>query len=227
MHPQHPFKILRRFMKGHPALKDASTQKGFAHLVGCSTSLIQAVEQRIKITEKLAVRVQAVTGVLIPWLSEMQDPDKPIPAAGGGTLTHEMVLGIIKQAIGQHSGPEGQKSAPMDFPSVLKGRAPLMASFVSGVFSSIRRAPYAVPWGQDQSVSWERRQAVTMARFVEDELFEAFSRGDYTLWDEISKVLSRYRPAVDPESGMPQSGCPSRDLGDQGGGDAEIGPYLE
>ena len=198
MHPQHPFKILRRFLKGHRDLVWASTQAGFARLVGCSPGLVRAVEQRIKITPKLAMKVQSATGVSIPWLSEMQDPEKPIPTTTGKTLTHEMVIQISSQA----------KLHP-----VLTGRTGLMASFISVASATADRDP-AMPMA--------RRMAVAMARFVEDALFETLNRGDTSLMDAITKLLSQDPPAVGPGSIVPTTATSAAHP--QGGRYSESGP---
>jgi len=225
---QHPFKILRRFLKGHPDLAEASTQNGFAKLVGCSPALIQAVEQRSKISTKLALKVQAATGVAIPWLAQMRDPREPIPAEGGGSLTHELVLASIGQARERHSVQVEQRPAVPELHPILKGRTSLMAAFVSGVSAEIG-VDFKPSWGkelsdepaQDADVSWNRRKAGSMAKWVEDELFEAISRNDYSLWDEISKALSRHRPAINLGSEMPHPMPPFADPGNEGVGDAE------
>jgi len=103
-----------------------------------------------------------------------------------------------------------------------------MAAFVSGVSAEIG-VDFKPSWGkelsdepaQDADVSWNRRKARSMAGWVEDELFEAFNRNDYSLWDEISKVLARHRPAINLGSEMPQPMPPFTDPGNEGVGDAE------
>jgi len=166
-------------MNGNIAPAWASTQAGFARLVGCSPGLVRAVEQRIKITPKLAMKVQSATGVSIPWLSEMQDPEKPIPTTTGKALTHEMVIQISNQA---------------QLHPVLTGRTGLMASFIS-VASAVT--------DRDPSMPMARRMAVAMAKFVEDALFETLNRGDTSLMDAITKLLSQDSLAAEPDSIAP------------------------
>lgn len=100
IHPQHPLKILRRFLKGHPELREAATQEGFAKLVGCSRSLVRAVEQgQTRMTMKFARKVQAMTGVSLVWLAAKQDPGHPIPGGDGEPITHSGILDRIEAQI--------------------------------------------------------------------------------------------------------------------------------
>lgn len=178
MPQQHPFKILRRFLKGHPELKQASTQKGFAELVDCSQSLIRAVEQgQTKITPRLAKKIQAVTGVSIPWLSAMRRPDQAIPAASGGALTHEAIIAKFSEEIERN---------------LLDAEQSLMIGPIPPADS-----PEA---SKDPSVSMKRRMASTMAKLVEEALFESLSRGDQRMMNEITRALSREFPAEETDS---------------------------
>lgn len=173
VHPQHPFKILRKFMRGHLNLKEASTQQGFARLVGCSKSLVRAVEQgQTKITPKLAKKVQAATGVSILWLSKMQDPEKLIPAASEGTLTHQAVITRIKKETERY-----MQEAERDLLDVSK------------IAANSSEPAY------DPSPSIKRRMASSMANLVEEALFESLSRGETRLIDEITRILARDLPA--------------------------------
>jgi len=183
VHPQHPFKILRRFMKGHPDLNQASTQLGFAQLVDCSLGLIRAVELGTKITPKLAKKVQAATGVSIPWLSKKQDPEEKIPAASGGTLTHEAVLARIGQERERYI-----QEAERDLLTVAK-----------------IKANSAEP-SKDPSTSMRRRMASAMARLVEEALFESLNRGETRLMDDITRILARDLPAEEADSGTSGDG---------------------
>ncbi|MGL5017509.1 MAG: helix-turn-helix domain-containing protein [Luteolibacter sp.] len=179
VHLQHPFKILRRFMKGHPDLKQASTQKGFAELVDCSQSLIRAVEQgQTHLTPKLEKKIQAATGVSIAWLSTQHLPDQPIPAASGGALTHEAVITRIKDHIERY-----QQQAERSLMAVSKTTADSSST------------------AMDPSSSIKRRMAASIGKLVEEALFESLSRGENRLMDEITRALSRDLPAEKTNSG--------------------------
>lgn len=167
-------------MKGHPDLIQASTQLGFAGLVDCSLGLIRTVELGTKITPKLAKKVQAVTGVSIPWLSKKHDPGQPIPAASGGILTHESVIARMRQ--------ESERYLQEAERDLLIG---------SNVAADSNEA------AKDPSTSIKRRMASLMARLVEEALFESLSRGDTRLMDEITRVLARDLPAEKPELETP------------------------
>jgi transcriptional regulator with XRE-family HTH domain len=178
--PQHPFKILRKFLKGHPDLRQASTQAGFAELVGCSRSLIRAVEQgQAKITTKLAKQVQTVTGVSISWLSTPQAPDEPIPAAAGGELKHEAVIAMVAKEI-ERNLRDAERNLLLD-PEAKEG-------------------VHAQDAGSQQT-TW-RRIAAAMGRLVEEAIFEGFTRGEDRLAGEITKTLAKTRPGASHDSGQ-------------------------
>ena len=178
--PQHPFKILRKFLKEHPDLRQASTQAGFAEFVGCSRSLVRAVEQgQTKITTRLAKRIQAATGVPIAWLSTPQAPDQPIPAAAGGELKHETVIAMVAAEI-ERNLREAERNLLLD--------------------------PEAGEGDQDhdagsQQATW-RRIAAAMGRLVEEAIFEGFTRGDDRLAGEITKTLAKTLPSGGIDSGQ-------------------------
>ena len=181
MHQQHPFKILRQFLKGHPDLKQGSTQKGFAAMADCSPSLIRAVEQgQIKITPKLAKKIHACTGVSIPWLSTMHRPDQAIPAASGGVLTHESIIAKLKE--------EMERNLQMAEQSLMIGPIPATDS------------PEAA---KDPSTLMKRRMASTVAKLVEEALFESLNRGDQRMINEINRVLARSFPPDETNSDTP------------------------
>jgi transcriptional regulator with XRE-family HTH domain len=166
--PQHPFKILRKFLKGHPDLRQASTQQGFAALVDCSRSLIRLVEQeQTKITEKLAKKVQAATGVPLSWLATKHDPELPVPGEDGTPLTHEAVISRIKREISQN----------LEEASV---------NLLVGSKAVIERSNSA----KDPSDAIRRRMASTMAKVVEEALYLSFDRGDTRLMEEITRLLA-------------------------------------
>jgi len=165
-------------MKGHPNLKHASTQQEFAKLVGCSQSLVRAVEQEhTKITPRLAKKVQAATGVSISWLSTLHLPDKPIPAVGGGTLTHEVVIAAIQKEL--------ERNLQKVERSLMIGPKALADSSIIA---------------EDPSLSMKRRMASTLAKLTEEALFETLSRGDNRLVNEITRILALDLPAEEPEA---------------------------
>ncbi|RYD85763.1 MAG: XRE family transcriptional regulator [Verrucomicrobiaceae bacterium] len=169
MQLQHPFKILRAFLRGHPDLKKASTQEGFAKLVDCSRSLIRAVEQgQTRITERLAEQVVEATGVSLAWLTVKQNPTQPIPAAGGGILTHQVILGRIEEETERNL-----REASSDLLNASK------SLFDPGGALS------------DASFLIRKRMASTMAKVVEEALLESLSRGDTYLMEEITRLLAR------------------------------------
>jgi len=184
VHPQHPFKILRKFMKGHPKLKMAATQQGFSQLVDCSQSLVRAVEQgQTKITPRLAKKIQAATGVPISWLSTLHNPKDPIPAASGGMLTHETTLATIDQEIDRNLEKAGRS---------------LMTS------SKNVADPPAIAVGP--TLSPKRRIATALAKLTEEALFESLSRGETRMMDEITRILARDQSAEKPEVQAPGNG---------------------
>ena len=171
-------------MRGHPELKQAWTQQGFADLVDSSKSLIRAVEQgQTKITPRLAKKVQGVTGVSIQWLSMKQDPENPIPAASGGMLTHEAVLARIGQEKERYI-----QEAERDLLMVSKIKANSAES------------------AKDPSVSMKRRMASAMANLVEEALYESLNRGETRLMDDITRILARDLPAEESDSGTSGDG---------------------
>ncbi len=98
MEMQNSIRILRRYLRAHNLLKIFSTQAEFAKMVGCSESLIRAVESgRIAMTLNLKEKIQRATGVQGYWLTEQQVPGAPIPAAEGGQFTHETMLDRIEE----------------------------------------------------------------------------------------------------------------------------------
>lgn len=167
--PQHPFKILRKFLKGHAALRQASTQEGFAAMVDCSKSLIRLVEQeQTKITPKLAKKVQLATGVSISWLATKHDPLLPIPGEDGKPLTHEAVVSRMKREISQN----------LEEASV---------NLLIGSKALIERSVSA----KDPSDAIRRRMASTMAKVVEEALYLSLGHGDMRLMEEITRLLAR------------------------------------
>ena len=167
-------------MKGHPELNQASTQLGFAQLVDCSIGLIRAVELGTKITPKLAKKVQAATGVSTSWLAKRHDPDLPIPAESGGTLTHEAVLAKIEEETERH---------------MMDAERYLMTGSKAPVDSTTP--------DMDSSQSRQRRMATFMAKLVEEALYESMSRGDNRLMDDITRLLARDIPVEKTESESP------------------------
>lgn len=170
MRPQHPFKILRKFLKGHPDLKQAATQDGFAKLVDCSRSLVRAVEQeQTGISPKLAKKVQATTGVAISWLATKHDPEQPIPGADGKLLTHADVISRIKREI---SGNINHASA--------------------NLLARSKNAVEGPGYGKESSASINRRLARDLAKVVEDTLYQRLACGDTRLMAEIAGLLARH-----------------------------------
>ena len=165
-------------MQGHPDLQEASTQKGFADLVGCSQGLIRAVEQgQLKITPKLARKVHASTGVATVWLSKKQNPDQPVPAARGGPLTHEEILARWEEETARN---------------IREAESELLVGTNVGMESEEA--------GKGHGVSMHRRMASTLAKLVEAAVLESLSRGETRVMDEINRVLSRSCP---PEATPP------------------------
>ncbi len=88
-----PLLALRLFFEESYALRFASTQAGFAGLVGRSEVLIRAIEKgRSKMSRKFARKLSLLLGVDEEWLMKYPVTGKGIPAAGGGKITHEDVI---------------------------------------------------------------------------------------------------------------------------------------
>lgn len=173
-------------MNGHPELKGASSQRGFAEFVDCSPSLIRAVEQGIsKITPKLVNKVHAMTGVSRSWLSALREPNQPIPAETGVTLTHEAVMARWKEEIQRN---------------IMKAEESLMVRSKALADSSGN--------SQDPALSMRRQMAAAMAKLVEQALFDSMNRGDNGLMDEITRILTRGTRGspVPGQSGMAPDG---------------------
>ena len=177
MRMQHPLKIIRKFLKGHPHLPDAWTQQGFARLAGCSLGLIRSVEQGATITPKLAVKIGDATGVLIPWLSKPQDADAPIPAAIGGTLTHEIVTATMRESIERYQR--------------IVEHTRLATERISAASSATGTMP---------SNPIAHRMAAAMTKVIKEALLETLLRGDTSLMDSLTNTLLSYSPAYDPGS---------------------------
>lgn len=167
-------------MQGHPDLRQASTQKGFADLVGCSQGLIRAVEQgQSKITPKLARKVHASTGVATVWLSKKQNPDQPVPAARGGPLTHEEILARWEEETARNIREAETER-------------------LVGTNVELEQEE----GGKEHGVSMHRRMASVLGKLVEAAVFESLGRGENHLINEINRVLSRSYP---PEPTPPMS----------------------
>ena len=145
-----------------------ATQEGFASLVGCSRSLIRAVEQgQTKITPKLADMVQATTGVSISWLATKQNPELSIPGQDGKPLTHEGVIARMKREISQNLEEAS-------------------SYLLIGSKAILERDETA----KDASAAIKRRMASTMAKVVEEALYLSLDRGDTRLMEEITRLLA-------------------------------------
>ncbi|MEP2775357.1 MAG: helix-turn-helix transcriptional regulator [Luteolibacter sp.] len=84
-----PLQGLRIFLERDPALRPASTQAGFARLVGRSEVLIRAVEKgRSKMSRKFARKISQLLAVNEEWLMKYPMTGNGIPSADGGKLTH-------------------------------------------------------------------------------------------------------------------------------------------
>lgn len=170
MRPQHPFKILRKFLKGHPELREAATQEGFAKLVGCSKSLVRAVEQgQTKMTPKLARKVQAMTGVSMAWLATKQDPGQPIPGEDGEPITHSGILSRIEAEIARnHEEAAGE---------LLIGSQAILERSESD---------------KEPTRGIKQRMAATMGKLVEEAVMLGLDRGDTALVEEITRLLAKH-----------------------------------
>lgn len=82
-------------------LSRASTQKGFAQVVGSSLALIRGVENGVPISKKLAGKTEDVLGVDARWILG-EGADSPIPGADGSALTLEAVRQRVKDRIAEN-----------------------------------------------------------------------------------------------------------------------------
>ena len=86
---------LRNLIKTHPALRQYSTQIGFAEFVGCSPGLIRAVENGTPVSRRLAERVSDAVGVDPRWVLGLL-PEKPITGVDDKPVTPEKVFERIR-----------------------------------------------------------------------------------------------------------------------------------
>lgn len=150
-------------------------------MIGCSQSLVRAVEQgQTKITPRLAKKIQACTGVSLPWLSTMHHPDQAIPAVRGGELTHEEVLRRFAEEIERNLQSTEHSLMIEPIPSA---DSPEVA--------------------KDPSALMKRRMAAVMGKLVEEALLESLNRGDQRMMNEINKVLARSYPPEEADSATP------------------------
>ena len=78
----------------------ASTQKGFAQVVGSSLALIRGVENGVPISKKLAGKTEDALGVNARWILG-EGADSPIPRTDGSVLTLEAVRQRVKDRIAE------------------------------------------------------------------------------------------------------------------------------
>ena len=102
----------------------------------------------------------------------MHLPDKSIPAAAGGVLTHETVLTAIKREIETNFQAAER--------SLVVGAAVLDELPAAAV---------------DPASFITRRLAADLARLTEEMLIKTLSRGDHRLMDAITRTLAREFPA--------------------------------
>ena len=183
MKPQHPFKLLRKFLKAHEDLKAYSTQAGFAELLDCSHSLVSAIEQKkAKITASIAERIQRTTGVSKQWLAAPQFPNLPIPGDNGEDLSHERVIGLVSK--------ERQRMVDRSGVDML-----LDPKFLDE--NPDRDAVIA-------KENW-RRISVAVAKLVEDSVYRELSNGGVGLLAEINSMIHRRVKLDSPSSTTPSS----------------------
>jgi transcriptional regulator with XRE-family HTH domain len=88
-----PLQLLRMFLQQDPTCRSASTQAGFAKLVGRSETMIRAIEKnRTPISRKLAKHISYLLGVDEDWLLQYPVTPGPIPTSEGGELRHTSSL---------------------------------------------------------------------------------------------------------------------------------------
>ena len=95
---RHVISVLRREL--------GMNQSDFAWLVGCSASHIQAVEiRRLPLTERVAMRIFAETGVSPDWLLA-NDFGQPMVEGGKQNGLHE---GVFREDAGEKNIPRPRR----------------------------------------------------------------------------------------------------------------------
>lgn len=129
-----PLQLLRMFLQQDPTCRSASTQAGFAKLVGRSETMIRAIEKnRTPISRKLAKHISYLLGVDEDWLLQYPVTPGPIPTAEGGELRHSSSLRFTVNPLTssgkfnpkKFNTSEGQSNVAQDMESVsLEGEKP-------------------------------------------------------------------------------------------------------
>ncbi len=137
-------------------------------LLNCSTSLVRTVEQgQAGITQKLADKICACTGVSVSWLATKHQPELPILAEDGKILTHEAVIAKIQNRI--KSNHEHASKVLLMGPSAILHRDQPGVKVSSGI---------------------KRKMANTMAKIVEESIYLELQEGETGLMEEITKLLA-------------------------------------
>jgi len=96
----HPLTLIRRELAKDPAWEKYSTHTGFAELVGRSKSWVKNIEYGIAGTSPaFAQRVADRLGIDPAWLVAPLPANYPIPAAGGGGWSVDMIPDRLKSAL--------------------------------------------------------------------------------------------------------------------------------
>ena len=176
-HPQHPFKLVRRFLRKHPEFKNSSTQQGFANLIDRSESLVRSVEiGRIKMSTKLAQHIENTLGVASTWLASHHYAKDPIISTSGKPLTHEMVLACLER-----DTERDLQDVERDLKSI---------GNISG----------------GEPMTFVQRLAANTGKAVEIALETTLDQGDSSLLNQINELLLKYATRQSPRTMESASG---------------------